>query len=125
MRTEAAADKAGPPTSPVVPKVSVSPSVATDRMVVRRYFHLMFHQVLIHFQHKMAPSNMGPLAPGTSSQGYLIPPPPPILTGSSSGDRKHRSIGRGDLDETIKSMRRGVRRERTVRPLSKMFLDGN
>ncbi|KAF7355637.1 Formin-like protein 6 [Mycena sanguinolenta] len=35
-----------------------------------------------------------------------------------------RSVGRGDLDQAIRSMREGKRRARPSRPLSKMFLDG-
>ncbi|KAJ6515515.1 hypothetical protein C8R45DRAFT_809608 [Mycena sanguinolenta] len=39
--------------------------------------------------------------------------------------RSHgRSVGRGDLDQAIRSMREGKRRARPSRPLSKMFLDG-
>lgn len=34
------------------------------------------------------------------------------------------SVGRGDLDSAIRSMRQGKRRARPARPLSKMFLDG-
>jgi diaphanous 1 len=50
------------------------------------------------------------LVPDASSQGYA--------TG-------RRSVGRGDLDQAIRSMRDGRRRARAVnRPLSKMFLDG-
>lgn len=63
------------------------------------------------------------------SPALLVPPPPPPPVESS--DIRHRSVGRGELDETIKSMRKGIRRDRdrergaAVRPLSKMFLDGN
>lgn len=35
-----------------------------------------------------------------------------------------RSAGRGDLDQAIRSMRTGKRRERPTRPLSKIFVDG-
>ncbi|KAJ7087393.1 hypothetical protein C8R43DRAFT_308792 [Mycena crocata] len=35
-----------------------------------------------------------------------------------------RSIGRGDLDQAIRSMRDGKRRARPSRPLSKIFFDG-
>jgi diaphanous 1 len=34
------------------------------------------------------------------------------------------SVGRGDLDHAIRSMREGKRRNRPARPLSKIFLDG-
>ena len=34
------------------------------------------------------------------------------------------SVGRGDLDHAIRSMREGKRRPRQARPLSKIFLDG-
>ncbi|EJD01599.1 FH2-domain-containing protein [Fomitiporia mediterranea MF3/22] len=64
-------------------------------------------------------------APPTSGGGFLVPPPPPIPAESHAADSRHRSVGRGELDATIKSMRKGVRRERNARPLSKMFLDGS
>lgn len=55
--------------------------------------------------------------------GGLLPPPPP--TPDSVG---RRSVGRGQLDQTIRSMRDGRRRARPERegrrPLSKMFFDG-
>lgn len=35
------------------------------------------------------------------------------------------SVGRGDFDQAIRSMREGKRRARPVRPLSKIFLDGS
>lgn len=35
-----------------------------------------------------------------------------------------RSVGRGDLDQAIRSMRDGKRRARPSRPLSKIFMDG-
>ncbi|KAK0190551.1 hypothetical protein F5146DRAFT_558282 [Armillaria mellea] len=35
-----------------------------------------------------------------------------------------KSVGRGDLDQAIRSMRDGKRRARPARPLSKIFLDG-
>lgn len=84
------------------------------------------------FATKKPASSVAPVAP-SYSRTYLIPPPPPIPTEVSAGDVRHRSIGRGELDETIKSMRRGVRRDRdreraaaaAARPLSKMFLDGS
>jgi diaphanous 1 len=50
--------------------------------------------------------------------------PPPSSQGRAAGAH---SIGRGQLDQTIRSMRDGRRRarpERDTRPLSKMFLDG-
>lgn len=40
---------------------------------------------------------------------------------SSSGNG---SVGRGDLDQAIRTMREGKRRNRPPRPLSKIFLDG-
>ncbi|KAJ3859957.1 hypothetical protein EV359DRAFT_75418 [Lentinula novae-zelandiae] len=54
-----------------------------------------------------------------------LPAPVPLLTpGSQSSMGK--SIGRGDLDQAIRSMRDGKRRARptAARPLSKIFLDG-
>ena len=48
--------------------------------------------------------------------------PPPTSYSRASG----RSVGRGDLDQAIRSMRTGRRRDRnaTARPLSKIFVDG-
>ena len=47
---------------------------------------------------------------------------PPTSYSRASG----RSVGRGDLDQAIRSMRTGRRRDRnvTARPLSKIFVDG-
>ncbi|KAG6854352.1 hypothetical protein C0991_007857 [Blastosporella zonata] len=50
-------------------------------------------------------------------------PPPAASQGYAAGLRAH-SIGRGDLDQAIRSMREGKRRARPARPLSKIFLDG-
>lgn len=36
-----------------------------------------------------------------------------------------RSIGRGDLDQAMRSLREGKKRVRTQRPLSKIFIDGS
>ncbi|KAJ4496810.1 formin homology 2 domain-containing protein [Lentinula lateritia] len=61
----------------------------------------------------------------TESQTIKLPAPVPLLTpGSQSSMGK--SIGRGDLDQAIRSMRDGKRRARptAARPLSKIFLDG-
>lgn len=44
-----------------------------------------------------------------------------LLKGTVSGNS---SIGRGDLDQAIRSMREGKRRNRPTRPLSKIYLDG-
>ena len=53
-----------------------------------------------------------------NSDNTLKPPP------DSQGRAAGRSIGRGDLDNAIRSMRDGRRRERPQRPLSKIFVDG-
>ncbi|GLB34079.1 putative diaphanous FH3 domain contatinign protein [Lyophyllum shimeji] len=60
---------------------------------------------------KAAPTPSSPALgpPSTSSQGYAA---------------GKRSVGRGDLDQAIRSMREGKRRARPSRPLSKIFLDG-
>lgn len=46
---------------------------------------------------------------------------------SSQSRATGRSVGRGDLDQAIRSMRSGRRRERNPasRPLSKIFMDGS
>ena len=43
---------------------------------------------------------------------------------SSQGRAAGLSIGRGDLDQAIRSMRDGRRRTRPQRPVSKIFVDG-
>lgn len=50
----------------------------------------------------------------------------PKTPANSQGYAAGKSVGRGDLDQAIRSMRDGRRRARPVatRPLSKMFLDG-
>jgi len=45
--------------------------------------------------------------------------------GSQGPAAGNRSVGRGDFDQAIRSMREGKRRARPQRPLSKMFLDGS
>ncbi|KAG8791741.1 hypothetical protein FRC16_000311 [Serendipita sp. 398] len=53
-----------------------------------------------------------------SSDHYLSPP---SSQGRAAGTI---TIGRGDVDQAIRSIREGQRRRRHDRPLSKMFLDG-
>lgn len=48
-------------------------------------------------------------------------PPIPASQGRAAG---RLTVGRGDLDQAIRSMRDGKRRARPARPLSKIFLDG-
>lgn len=48
----------------------------------------------------------------------LAPPP------SSQGRAGGLSVGRGDLDQAIRSMRTGKRRARPQKPASKIFVDG-
>ncbi|THH15446.1 hypothetical protein EUX98_g9464 [Antrodiella citrinella] len=55
----------------------------------------------------------------TTSENTLRPPP------DSQGRAAGRSFGRGDLDQAIRSMRDGRRRERPYRPISKIFHDGS
>ena len=54
-------------------------------------------------------------------EGDTLRPPP-----SSQSRATGRSFGRGDLDQAIRSMRTGRRRDRNPasRPLSKIFVDG-
>ncbi len=54
-------------------------------------------------------------------KGHALRPPPTSYSRASG-----RSFGRGDLDQAIRSMRTGRRRDRnvTTRPLSKIFVDG-
>lgn len=53
-----------------------------------------------------------------TSNNYLSPP---SSQGRAAGNQ---TVGRGDVDQAIRSMREGQRRVRPNRPLSKMFLDG-
>ena len=55
---------------------------------------------------------------GESTVHSLLPPP------SSQGRAAGLSLGRGDLDQAIRSMRDGRRRARPHRPVSKIFVDG-
>lgn len=50
--------------------------------------------------------------------------PPMLSPPGSQGYAAGKSVGRGDLDQAIRSMREGKRRARPARPLSKIFLDG-
>lgn len=47
--------------------------------------------------------------------------PPPSSQGRAAG----LSVGRGDLDQAIRSMRTGKRRARPQRPVNKIFVDGS
>ena len=47
-----------------------------------------------------------------------------LLQPSSQGRASGLSLGRGDLDQAIRSMRDGKRRARPHRPASKIFVDG-
>lgn len=55
---------------------------------------------------------------GDGTVHSLLPPP------SSQGRAAGLSLGRGDLDQAIRSMRDGRRRARPHRPVSKIFVDG-
>ncbi|KAL7410280.1 hypothetical protein BDY24DRAFT_186432 [Mrakia frigida] len=75
----------------------------------------------------LRPSNLSyTTASGTPSNSLLSPP----LNSSTSSTK---SVGKGDLDEAIRSLHGGQRRERErdavreqpTRPLSKIFLDGS
>lgn len=51
--------------------------------------------------------------------------PPPIPSTPNQPIPSGKSVGRGDLDQALRSMRQGKRRERPARPLSKIFFDGS
>ncbi|THG98335.1 hypothetical protein EW026_g3828 [Hermanssonia centrifuga] len=61
---------------------------------------------------------------GDNAQMSLMPPPTSQSRASSQGRAAGLSLGRGDLDQAIRSMRDGKRRARPHRPVSKIFLDG-
>lgn len=64
--------------------------------------------------------------PGVPASSHLAPPPTITLAPSSGGAK---NVGKGDLDEAIRSLHGGQRRERERqdrdRPLSKIFIDGS
>lgn len=65
--------------------------------------------------------------PSTSNPPSSLLAPPPMITLDASPSRP---VGRGDLDEAIRSLHGGHRRERERadprdRPLSKIFVDGS
>ncbi|KAL5507835.1 hypothetical protein ACEPAH_5453 [Sanghuangporus vaninii] len=107
-------------------KASVS-SVTAQQACIPSFILSATTHISQTLQAKKTSSALSPIpskeAGKAPSSAFLIPPPPAIP--SEASDTRHRSVGRGELDETIKSMRRGVRRERSVRPLSKIFLDGS
>jgi diaphanous 1 len=58
-----------------------------------------------------------------ASSQDLISAPPPSSWQNSVGTSGRLTVGRGDLDQAIRSLRGGQRRARP-RPLSKIFMDG-
>jgi hypothetical protein len=97
-----------PPEEPVEDKESTPEAVSlTMRPTLRAYIHhLSQTQTLKAVPH---PSPQSLMPPPIGSQGYAA---------------GKRSVGRGDFDQAIRSMREGKRRARPTRPLSKIFLDG-
>ncbi|KAG6861568.1 hypothetical protein C0995_014864 [Termitomyces sp. Mi166 len=90
-----AQEKRGPPPAkPVIPEV-VAPEPEVQKTNT--------------IQASSIPAHLGP--PLAASTGY-------------AAGLYASSIGRGDLDQAIRSMREGKRRVRPTRPLSKIFLDG-
>ncbi|TFK28908.1 FH2-domain-containing protein [Coprinopsis marcescibilis] len=61
---------------------------------------------------------------GTVKQPYNAGVHPPSSY-SQASSRDKLSVGRGDLDQAIRSMREGKRIARPTRPLSKIFIDGS
>lgn len=98
-------------TAPKTPKISVDASTATTAdEEVRHHAHLHFSQRLT--SHLQTIKNV-------DKSGNTLRPPP-----SSQGRAGGLSVGRGDLDQAIRSMRTGKRRARPQRPVSRIFLDG-
>lgn len=62
----------------------------------------------------------------TGTSGSLLEPPSISLPTPSSYSRGTTTVGKGDVDQAIRSIRDGQRRTRqpSTRPLSKIFLDG-
>ncbi|KAL5487624.1 hypothetical protein ACEPAI_5732 [Sanghuangporus weigelae] len=127
LEVHEAMSKAGPRASAVNGRKASVSSVTAQQACIPSFVLSAITHTSQALQPKRTPSALAPIpskeASKAPSSAFLIPPPPAIP--SEASDTRHRSVGRGELDETIKSMRRGVRRERSVRPLSKIFLDGS
>ena len=66
-----------------------------------------------------------PVSPASVSSQDLSRPPQILMPPSSQGRAGGKlSVGRGDLDQAIRSMRDGTRRPRPNRPVNKIFVDG-
>ena len=68
-----------------------------------------------------------PVKHSTVGKQLLLAPAPKAQEESITKAEK-RTIGRGDVDEAIRSMRRGTMRktrDRDHRPVSKIYFDGN
>jgi diaphanous 1 len=68
----------------------------------------------------LVPEAMSPVTP---TQPHPVLPPLPQSSQERAAGGK-LSVGRGDLDQAIRSMRVGTRRARPNRPANKIFLDG-
>ncbi|KZV82357.1 FH2-domain-containing protein [Exidia glandulosa HHB12029] len=90
---------------------------ALDMQIVRpRHENVSPSTMLIEETQSATPSE---LRPSTSASSGMLSVP--SSQGRAAGQR---TIGRGDLDEAIRSLHHAHRRERP-RPVSKIFLDGN
>lgn len=70
--------------------------------------------------HERCPDTIQTLKGNANPSGDTLKVP------TSHGRASGRSVGKGDLDQAIRSMRDGKRRARPERrPLSKIFLDGS
>lgn len=93
---------------------------ALDMQIVRpRHENVSPSTMLIDETASTTTSQLGPSK--STSSGMLSVP------GSQGRAAGQRTIGRGDLDEAIRSLHNAHRRERTerARPVSKIFLDGS
>ncbi|PPQ84655.1 hypothetical protein CVT24_006861 [Panaeolus cyanescens] len=106
-------------------KLGSTPSTPASRPVISPAIQsssLPVPSVLV----QQAPEQEGPVEPTIKgSQDATTPTGARTPTQGSTGYAAgNRSLGRGDLDEAIRSMRTAKRRQRVPRPASKIFLDG-
>lgn len=93
---------------PSTPKIEAAVSAGVS-------FHSSMLDLLTLTHTKTIVASQDP--PSTQTSHSTLRPP------SQGYAASKRSVGRGDLDQAIRSMREGKRRNRP-RPLSKIFLDG-
>jgi diaphanous 1 len=95
------------------PPSASAPLLTVDEDEAVRAVNLISRHSLISIQTSLTPKQ--------EKQEFLSAPD---LSVQGSLSSINLSVGRGDLDQAIRSLRTGRRRPRQERPLSKIFLDG-